>query len=60
MACNFKMKKSKSTIQKLRTNSEIVTDKNDICNIFNQYFVNIGDKLVTGLLSQNPSWTAND
>jgi hypothetical protein len=37
MVCNFKMKKSKSTINKLRTNSEIVTDKNDICNVFNQY-----------------------
>jgi hypothetical protein len=60
MVCNFKMNKSKSTIYKLRTNSEIVTDKNDICNVFNQYFVNIGDKLVTDVLSQYPSWSAND
>jgi hypothetical protein len=33
MVCNFKMKKSKSAIQKLRINNVIVTDKKEICNV---------------------------
>jgi hypothetical protein len=57
MVCNFKMKKSKSTIHKLGINKKIAADHKEICVIFNQCFVNAGDKLVKDLLSQYP-WSA--
>ena len=46
---SFKKNKTKTFINKIVTNSKEFTDPVDICNVFNRYICNVGEKLVSKL-----------